>query len=112
MVRKPGQLRAAAGQAARERRGPRGRSGAALAAVSAAAVLVLAACGGGGSEPSGGDTTAPETPAPEVTEDPNAIKRSLVGLHIEGVEGGAWSSAPFGALRLWDNGTGWSQIEL
>ncbi len=28
------------------------------------------------------------------------------------MEGGAWASAPFGALRLWDNGTGWSQIEL
>ena len=45
-------------------------------------------------------------------EDPDAVKRSLIGLHIEGVEGGAWASAPFGALRLWDNGTGWSQIEL
>ena len=33
-------------------------------------------------------------------------------MHIEGVEGGAWASAPFGALRLWDNGTAWSQIEL
>lgn len=71
---------------------------------------MLAACGGGDSATEG--TTAPETPAPEVTEDPNAIKRSLVGMHIEGVEGGAWASAPFGALRLWDNGTGWSQIEL
>ena len=47
-----------------------------------------------------------------MSEDPNAIQRSLVGLHIEGAEGGAWASAPFGALRLWDNGTGWSQIEL
>ncbi len=36
----------------------------------------------------------------------------MVGLHIEGAEGGAWASAPFGALRLWDNGTAWSQIEL
>ena len=72
---------------------------------------MLAACGGGGDSATDG-TTAPETPAPEVTEDPNAIQRSLVGMHIEGVEGGAWASAPFGALRLWDNGTGWSQIEL
>jgi hypothetical protein len=44
--------------------------------------------------------------------DPNAVQPSLVGLHIEGAEGGAWASAPFGALRLWDNGTAWSQIEL
>jgi hypothetical protein len=34
-----------------------------------------------------------------------------VGMHVEGVEAGAWPSAPFGALRLWDNGTAWSQIE-
>ena len=72
----------------------------------------MAACGGGSTEPDAGDTTAPETAAPEVIEDPNAIQRALVGMHIEGVEGGAWASAPFGALRLWDNGTGWSQIEL
>ena len=71
----------------------------------------MSACGGGGDSATD-VTTAPETPAPEVTEDPNAIQRSLVGMHIEGVEGGAWASAPFGALRLWDNGTGWSQIEL
>ncbi len=45
-------------------------------------------------------------------DDSNAIQRAFVGMHIEGVEGGAWASAPFGALRLWDNGTAWSQIEL
>lgn len=33
-------------------------------------------------------------------------------MHVEGAEAGAWPSAPFGALRLWDNGTAWSQIEL
>jgi len=53
--------------------------------------------------------TAAPTDAPV---DANATPGSLVGLHIEGVEGGAWASAPFGALRLWDNGTAWSQIEL
>ena len=112
MVRKPSQLRQVAGEAARERGGSRRRSSAAVAAVGAA-VLLLAGCGGGGGEATEvADSSAPETPAPEVTEDPNAIQRSLVGLHIEGAEGGAWASAPFGALRLWDNGTGWSQIEL
>ena len=112
MVRKPGQVRAVARAAAGERRGSRRRSSAAVAAIAAAAALTLAACGGGSGEPASSDSTAPETPAPEVTEDPNAIPRSVVGMHIEGVEGGAWASAPFGALRLWDNGTGWSQIEL
>ena len=111
MVRKSGQVRAASSEAAAKRRGSSRRTSTAL--VGAAAAVVLAACSSGGStEPAAQETVAPESPAPEVTEDPNAIKRSLVGLHIEGVEGGAWASAPFGALRLWDNGTGWSQIEL
>jgi hypothetical protein len=68
----------------------------------------LTACGGGA------ETTGSETPAPTESAaiDPNAIQPSMVGLHIEGAEGGAWASAPFGALRLWDNGTAWSQIEL
>ncbi len=81
-----------------------------IAGVSVAG-LALAACGGGG-----GDTSTPVAPDPggetaASQPDPNAIQRQLIGLHIEGVEGGAWASAPFGALRLWDNGTGWSQIE-
>ena len=33
-------------------------------------------------------------------------------MHVEGEEAGNWPSAPFGALRLWDNGTAWSQIEV
>lgn len=82
--------------------------------LTATAGLLLTACGGGGSSDAGGgsaETTEPT--AAEPTIDPNAVQPSLVGLHIEGVEGGAaWASAPFGALRLWDNGTGWSQIEL
>ena len=39
-------------------------------------------------------------------------RRRSSGMHVEGAEAGAWPSAPFGALRLWDNGTAWSQIEL
>jgi hypothetical protein len=80
----------------------------ALVSVLAAGALLLTACGGGS------ETTGSETPAPTESAviDPNAVQPSLVGLHIEGAEGGAWASAPFGALRLWDNGTAWSQIEL
>jgi hypothetical protein len=33
-------------------------------------------------------------------------------MQVEGVEGESWPSAPFGALRFWDNGTAWSQIEV
>ena len=75
----------------------------ALSAVAISAALLLAACGGGGSG-DGGATAAPTTQA-------DAVPASLVGMQIEGVEVEAWSSAPFGALRLWDNGTAWSQIE-
>jgi len=111
MVRKSVRVRPVARAAAGERSRSRRRSSVAVVALAAATALTLAACGGEGDSATDG-TAAPETTAPEVTEDPNAIKRSLIGMHIEGVEGGAWASAPFGALRLWDNGTGWSQIEL
>ena len=73
--------------------------------------LTLAACGGGATTSTPVDTQAPEL-VEEAGPDPNAVQRALIGMHIEGVEGGAWASAPFGALRLWDNGTAWSQIEL
>ena len=92
----------------RHGRQERRKSAAAAVAIAAAGVLTLAACG------SGSEETAP-APAESTSEapavDPNAVQPSLVGMHIEGAEGGAWASAPFGALRLWDNGTGWSQIE-
>lgn len=34
-------------------------------------------------------------------------------MHVAGVQDGAWPDAnlPFGALRLWDSGTAWSQVE-
>jgi len=83
-----------------------------LASAAVAAVgLVLAGCSSGGS----GDAPAAESPtAPAESAAPSVpgIPSSLIGMHIEGAEGGAWASAPFGALRLWDNGTAWSQIEL
>ncbi|MDO9485238.1 MAG: beta-galactosidase [Actinomycetota bacterium] len=76
---------------------------AAFSAVALTAALLLTACGGGDSD-DGGATAAP-------TAEADLVPASLVGLQIEGVEVEAWSSAPFGALRLWDNGTAWSQIE-
>ncbi len=77
------------------------------AAVIAAATLTLSACGGGSSssEPTASGSAAPTTPA-------NTVPASLIGMQVEGVEGESWPSAPFGSLRLWDNGTAWSQIEL
>jgi GH35 family endo-1,4-beta-xylanase len=79
---------------------------AALVAVSA---VVLTACSSGGAAP---ETPTPTASASETAIPANAVQPSLVGMHIEGAEGGAWASAPFGALRLWDNGTAWAQIEI
>ncbi len=64
--------------------------------------LGLSACGSSQSE-APASPTAPSVPG---------LPASLVGMQVEGVEVEAWPSAPFGALRLWDNGTAWSQIEL
>ena len=76
----------------------------------AAFALTLTACGGGGGEtPTGGETPGGSEETAVVEE--NGVPANLIGLHIEGVEVEAWSAAPFGALRLWDNGTAWSQIE-
>lgn len=77
-----------------------------LAATIAAAALVLSACGGGG-DAAPAASTATGAPAPAA----DGVPASQVGMHVEGVEVEAWPSAPFGALRLWDNGTAWSQIE-
>ncbi|MGB4325406.1 MAG: hypothetical protein WBJ33_09125 [Candidatus Nanopelagicales bacterium] len=83
------------------------KSAVALSALVVAGALVLSACSGGSGEPA---ATEAATEAAVVVPE-NAVPPATIGMHIEGVEGGAWASAPFGALRLWDNGTAWSQIE-
>jgi len=72
-----------------------------------ASALALTACGGAANPT---PTSAAPSVAPSIAAD--AVQPTLVGMHIEGVEAEAWAAAPFGALRLWDNGTAWSQIEL
>ena len=79
---------------------------AAVVSSAAALALILTGCNSAAT-----DVAPTDTPT-EVVADPNGVPAAIVGMHIEGVEGGAWASAPFGALRLWDNGTAWSQIEL
>ena len=81
----------------------------ALAAGMMAAALAVTACSSGGDEPAPSGSAAPSG---STAPDAGGVPASLVGMHVEGAEAGAWPSAPFGALRLWDNGTGWSQIEL
>ncbi len=72
-----------------------------------ALALTLTACG---SSPDSADPTTTSSDSPAEVVD--GVPATLVGMHIEGAEGGAWAAAPFGALRMWDNGTAWSQIEL
>ncbi len=86
----------------------RNRRGLVVATLAAAATLLAACSSTGSPAPSGTGGPAPSGSAIPA----DAVQPSLVGMHVEGVEGGAWPSAPFGALRLWDNGTAWSQIEL
>ena len=80
-----------------------------LAAGLSALALTLTACG---SSSDSADATATTSDAPAEVEVVDGVPATLVGMHIEGAEGGAWAAAPFGALRMWDNGTAWSQIEL
>lgn len=81
-----------------------------VTAVLAAASLAVAACSSGGSSPEA--SSAPASSGASAAPEADGVPSSLVGMHVEGAEAGAWPSAPFGALRLWDNGTAWSQIEL
>ncbi len=76
----------------------------------ALAPLVISACSSSGSDSPSGSASAAPTSSGGATA--GGVPASLVGMHVEGAEAQAWPSAPFGALRLWDNGTAWSQIEL
>ncbi len=74
-----------------------------------------------------GSPTATPTPSPTPTESPSespsasatpsgsgiSIPATVTGLHVAGVQDGAWpdDNVPFGALRLWDSGTQWSAVE-
>jgi hypothetical protein len=57
--------------------------------------------------------SASAAPSPSATGEGARIPATSTGLHVAGVQDGAWpdDNVPFGALRLWDNGTAWSQIE-
>jgi polysaccharide biosynthesis protein PslG len=59
--------------------------------------------------------SVPPSPSPSPSPSGEAVRipATVTGLHVAGVQDGAWPDAnvPFGALRLWDNGTAWSQIE-
>jgi len=101
-----------------------------------AAGLMLAACSSGSVE-GASSPSAPETPTPTAAPSSSApasaspsatgpattapsgpgvgevVPSSITGLHVAGVQDGAWpdDNVPFGSLRLWDAGTNWSQVE-
>jgi hypothetical protein len=72
-------------------------------------------------DPSSSSSTLPATPTPSSapsgsaspTGPPVTIPNTITGLHVSGVQDGAWPdpNVPFGTLRLWDAGTAWSQVE-
>lgn len=72
--------------------------------------LTMSGCSSGEGE--GAIDADPAQDDDSVLLEDNGTPASLIGLHIEGVEVEAWAAPPFGSLRLWDNGTAWSQIEL
>jgi len=39
------------------------------------------------------------------------IDDSLFGLHVKDAQDGVWPNIKFGSIRLWDNGTAWTNIE-
>ena len=97
-------------------------------AVAGLASAVLAACSSPQSAPDSATPTSPEASATATTSaaptasasatatptgEPITVPATSTGMHVAGVQDGAWPDAnvPFGALRLWDSGTAWSQIE-
>ena len=99
-----------------------------------ASALALAACSSGSAEDASsssatvsptptGATSPTASPSPSATASATTaptgpgvgevVPSSITGLHVAGVQDGAWpdDNVPFGALRLWDAGTNWSQVE-
>jgi polysaccharide biosynthesis protein PslG len=79
---------------------------------SAAASASAAPTATASASPSASASATPSSTASAVGEE-RRIPATVTGLHVAGVQDGAWPDAnvPFGGLRLWDNGTAWSQIE-
>jgi hypothetical protein len=96
-----------------------------LAGIALLAALTLAACSSEAAAPtpsttvptgSASATAAPSaspSPSPSVDGSSVTIPGTVTGMHVAGVQDGAWPDAnvPFGTLRLWDSGTAWSQVE-
>jgi hypothetical protein len=66
-----------------------------------------------GAPPTFAAPTVSATPAPSGPHKGEVVPATITGMHVAGVQDGAWPDAnvPFGTLRLWDAGTNWSQVE-
>lgn len=91
-----------------------------LPAVCATVAVVSIGCSGPDGRPDdGGSSRAPTSPAPTssstATELPapagHRIGSTFFGMHDGRVSQGIPPDAPVGALRLWDTGTSWRQLE-
>ncbi|MHB1067592.1 MAG: hypothetical protein ACYC2Z_09250, partial [Candidatus Nanopelagicales bacterium] len=102
-------------------------------AVAVAAAMALAACTSGATSSDASSGSAPATASPSPSATPSAspsttptpvatpsgpgvgtvVPAQSIGLHVAGVQEGAWPdrNVPIGSLRLWDAGTNWSQVE-
>ena len=102
-------------------------------AVAVAAAMALAACTSGATSSDASSGPAPATASPSPSATPSAspsttptpvatpsgpgvgtvVPAQSIGLHVAGVQEGAWPdrNVPIGSLRLWDAGTNWSQVE-
>jgi hypothetical protein len=74
-------------------------------------LLSLAGCAFGGSG-SDDDTVAPRPrPSPTPTVVPGGLGPEFFGVHDSDPVRDSWPKAPVGALRVWDNGVAWNQVE-
>jgi polysaccharide biosynthesis protein PslG len=80
--------------------------------VSLAAALVLAAglagCSSGSSDEGSSKSTG--SPSASSSSGPAKIDSAFFGVH-DSDPAGTWPAAPVGALRVWDAGAAWNQIE-
>jgi hypothetical protein len=88
------------------------RSVAAAVGLALAGLAALTGCSGDG------DGSAEKSPRPRsavkpaaAPVPPGALGPEFFGMHDSDPVGASWPEAPVGALRVWDSGTVWSQVE-
>ncbi len=57
-------------------------------------------------------SAAPTSADPPARTRGEVITATTFGMHVDGVQRGAWPDYQVGSIRLWDNGTAWSQVQI